>query len=275
MLASKEVLTILSSDDDEPDSPIKKQSAAKGKGKEVDKPTKAASPKKKKKIEEITLESSSEEEEEEEGTGGDSSYDDSDAPSDSFLPASRRRGGTSRRRGVVKDSDGDDEMGDLGTASAEEAEEEEDAPAIDYKGEAEVAKKKTLLLAQGGEFRGSTKLKALVDSLKEAKRKDPGLKAVVFSQVRLPFLPSPSSVPRLLTCRTVQFTGFIDLIERKMSSENIKFVSSVLLLFLHFTTDCLSYTATSVSTVPSRKPSARRLSASLPSARVRSFCSRR
>lgn len=49
-------------------------------------------------------------------------------------------------------------------------------------------------------FRSSTKLDALIDSLQAAKAKDANLKAVVFSQ----------------------FTAFLDMIERIMSSENIK-----------------------------------------------------
>jgi DNA repair protein RAD5 len=175
--AGKEVLTILSSDeDDEPDSPVKKKavSSVKGKGKES---AKKSSPKKKKKVEEITLDSSDEDESDDGST-----YDDSDAPSDSFLPASRRR--TAKRRGSgEKDSEGDDEMGELSNSE----EEDNGAPLVDTKGEAEGARKKALLLAKG-DFRGSAKLEALVEAVKEAKRKDGGLKAVVFSQVR-PFLP--------------------------------------------------------------------------------------
>lgn len=53
-------------------------------------------------------------------------------------------------------------------------------------------------------FRSSTKLDALVDSLQDAKSRDPNLKAVVFSQ----------------------FTGFIDIIERILQQEHFKSVST-------------------------------------------------
>ncbi|BGP15266.1 DNA helicase rad5 [Rhodosporidiobolus nylandii] len=185
--ASKEVLTILSSDDEDgPPSPVKKKQADKGKGQ--------------KKVEEITLDSSSDED----GEGEASEYDDSDVASERDLPASARRR-TRAGRARVKDEDGDSPMadGDLGNSSADEGEGEDDdgKGAVDYAGEAERAKKKALLLAQG-DFRSSTKMEALVNALKEAKKQDAGLKAVVFSQ----------------------FTGFIDLIERKMNKENINYL---------------------------------------------------
>ncbi|GAA5855673.1 hypothetical protein JCM8547_001639 [Rhodosporidiobolus lusitaniae] len=154
---------------------------------------------KEKKVEEITLDSSSDE-------GGDedeSEYDDSDAPSDDFLSASKRRRLT-RRGGGKKDADGDEEMGDLSRSSSSASgsdDEEGDALAVDTAGEALTAKRSALLRAQG-DFRSSAKLEALTSALKEAKKKDPGLKAVVFSQ----------------------FTGFIDLIERKMVVEGINYL---------------------------------------------------
>lgn len=40
-------------------------------------------------------------------------------------------------------------------------------------------------LLSGADFRASTKLDALIKSLQKAKEKDPNLKAVVFSQVRI------------------------------------------------------------------------------------------
>jgi DNA repair protein RAD5 len=47
-------------------------------------------------------------------------------------------------------------------------------------------------LLSGADFRASTKLDALMKSLQKAKEKDPNLKAVVFSQVRLGRVPGVS-----------------------------------------------------------------------------------
>ncbi|GAA6012072.1 hypothetical protein JCM10207_005118 [Rhodosporidiobolus poonsookiae] len=189
--STKEVLTLLDSDEED---------EASGK---------PPSPKKKKaKIEEITLDTT--DDDDDEGTGPDgSAYEDSDAPSDSFLPTSARR---RRLRGAAagaEDSDGDAAMGDV-NSSASGSDNDDDEAAdpsasgadkVDYAGEAEQAKKRAVLLAQG-DFRSSTKLDALIEAIKAAKEKDPDLKAVVFSQ----------------------FTGFLDLIERKMNAEKLNYL---------------------------------------------------
>ncbi|GAA5896750.1 hypothetical protein JCM6882_005026 [Rhodosporidiobolus microsporus] len=188
--SGQEVLTILDSDEEEdgegergkPPSPQKK-----GKGKE------------KAHVDTIVLDSSSDED----AAADESEYGDSDAASESDILPARLRQRTRANGGGGKDADGDEAMGDLGNSSAgengEDDEEEDVKP--DYAGEAESAKKVAVLKAQG-DFRSSTKLDALLRALKEAKGKDPNLKAVVFSQ----------------------FTGFIDLIERKMISENVRYL---------------------------------------------------
>ncbi|GAA6039077.1 hypothetical protein JCM8097_005308 [Rhodosporidiobolus ruineniae] len=196
--AAREVLTLLDTDseDDKTPSPVKKKVAApapslaaKGKGKAKAEP------------EEIVLDSSSDDDKEDE-----SDYADSDAPSDDVLPAGTRRR-LRRTRGDAKNSDGDAKMGDLrdsddsSSAEDDDADAAEDGPAVDYAGEAAEVRKRKALVAQG-DFRSSTKLEALVKSLKEAKAKDPKLKAVVFSY----------------------FTAFIDLIERKLSKEGIYYL---------------------------------------------------
>ncbi|GAA5823645.1 hypothetical protein JCM11251_000709 [Rhodosporidiobolus azoricus] len=155
---------------------------------------KTPSPKKGKKkaqVDTIVLDSSSESEE-----GDHSQYGDSDAASEDILPERMRR----RTRANGRDGDGDEKMGDLANSSTGEEDEAEDVKP-DYAGEAESAKKVAVLKAQG-DFRSSTKLDALLKALAAAKEKDPDLKAVVFSQ----------------------FTGFIDLIERKMITENVRYL---------------------------------------------------
>ncbi|GJN89752.1 hypothetical protein Rhopal_002741-T1 [Rhodotorula paludigena] len=89
----------------------------------------------------------------------------------------------SARRGAAADDDDDEDMGVLDSTDDEGA-----------------AGKKALL--SSSDFRSSTKLDALVKSLRQEKEKDPRLKAVVFSQ----------------------FTGFLDLIERIMNRENFNYL---------------------------------------------------
>ncbi|GAA5920015.1 hypothetical protein JCM1841_000379 [Sporobolomyces salmonicolor] len=143
--STKEVLTILDSDE-ENDEPLDK-SDSKGKSKA--------------KIKEITLDSDDDERPE----------SDSDGSSDDYAPRNGRDGGND-------EEEEEEGLGDLGTS--------------DDEGES-----KRALLAKA-DFRSSTKLEALVKSLKAAREKDPLLKAVVFSQ----------------------FTGFLDLIERVMNRES-------------------------------------------------------
>lgn len=121
-------------------------------------------------------------------TLSDSEDEGSDA-SDEYMP--------SPKKGRQDESGEEEEMGQLA-----DSDEEETKPS------------KKPLLAQG-DFRSSTKLEALAKSLQAAKEKDPKLKAVVFSQVRvtrllyldLADLLLPSSVhrfPRLDRASTQQ-----------------------------------------------------------------------
>lgn len=134
--ASKEVLTILDSDEEE-DKPLSPKKDVKGKGKAV--------------IASITLDSDSSDEEQDE--------EDEDASED-YLPSPPPRNGAAE--------DDDEDIGGL-----EDSDDEDDG----------VSGKKAVALSKG-DFRSSTKLDALVSSLKAAKAKDANLKAVVFSQVR-------------------------------------------------------------------------------------------
>ncbi|GAA5863251.1 hypothetical protein JCM1840_002523 [Sporobolomyces johnsonii] len=139
--STKEVLTILDSDEEDDEPPA--TSDSKGKAK----------------VKEITLDSDDDE----------SPESDNDGASDDYVPSNGRGGG---------DEEEEEGLGDLGTSDDE-------------------GDSKKALLAKA-DFRSSTKLEALVKSLKAARKKDPLLKAVVFSQ----------------------FTGFLDLIERVMNRES-------------------------------------------------------
>ncbi|BGP39099.1 DNA helicase rad5 [Rhodotorula kratochvilovae] len=150
--STREVLTLLDSDDEDEKTPSPKKDA-KGKGK----------------IDEITLNSSSEE---------DSGDEDGDEYEPSPPPRSAR-----------VDEDDEAELGVLDSGEGSDDEDDE-GPATRGK------------RMNATDFRSSTKLDALVKSLAAAKAKDPGLKAVVFSQ----------------------FTGFLDLIERVMNRDGFNYL---------------------------------------------------
>lgn len=102
----------------------------------------------------ITLDSDS--------SDGEQDDEEEDAPDD-YLPSPPPRNGT-----AADDDDGGDDVGRL-----EDSDDDDDG----------AGGKKAVMLSKG-DFRSSTKLDALVNSLKAARAKDANLKAVVFSQVR-------------------------------------------------------------------------------------------
>ncbi|BGP07126.1 DNA helicase rad5 [Rhodotorula toruloides] len=120
----------------------------------------------------ITLDSDS--------SDGEQDDEEEDAPDD-YLPSPPPRNGT-----AADDDDGGDDVGRL-----EDSDDDDDG----------AGGKKAVMLSKG-DFRSSTKLDALVNSLKAARAKDANLKAVVFSQ----------------------FTGFLDLIERVMNRDNFNYL---------------------------------------------------
>ncbi|GAA5841303.1 hypothetical protein JCM9279_000609 [Rhodotorula babjevae] len=134
--------------------------------------TKTPSPKKKKEkaVAEITLDSSSDE-----GSG--------DEDGDEYEPSPPPRSAR-----VDQDDDSEDEDVKMGV--------------LDSGDDSDANKPSTRSALGSTDFRSSTKLDALVKSLAAAKAKDPGLKAVVFSQ----------------------FTGFLDLIERVMNRDGFNYL---------------------------------------------------
>ncbi|KPV77426.1 uncharacterized protein RHOBADRAFT_51281 [Rhodotorula graminis WP1] len=126
---------------------------------------------KKKEIVQITLDSSS---------GEGSSDEDGDEYEPSPPPRSAR----------VDEDDEDDEDEDVKMG------------VLDSGDDSDADKPSTRSALASTDFRSSTKLDALVKSLAAAKAKDPGLKAVVFSQ----------------------FTGFLDLIERVMNRDGFNYL---------------------------------------------------
>lgn len=112
------------------------------------------------------------------------------------------------------EEDGDARMGDVN--DSEEEKEPRTSPGVEEGGGIRLLK---------NDFKTSTKLEALKNSLEAAREKDPTLKAVVFSQVRSWSLfgaCGDSDGPRW------QFTGFLDLIERLMNRERFKCVALLL-----------------------------------------------
>ncbi|ORY91570.1 SNF2 family N-terminal domain-domain-containing protein [Leucosporidium creatinivorum] len=170
--SSQTVLTILDSSDEEdskPSTPKKKPvaSTSKGKGK---RPAPATT------------------------TDEDSDYEDDEAPP------------SVKKSSQLQFEAGTDTMGDMDSTDEEDERErrkQEKAKAGDVKGEEGAGSSKAGGVALlRNDFKSSTKLDALVDSLNAAREKDPDLKAVVFSQ----------------------FTGFLDLIERVMNRERFSYV---------------------------------------------------
>ncbi|GAA6061262.1 hypothetical protein JCM10212_000703 [Sporobolomyces blumeae] len=142
--SSREVLTILDSDESDGEADAKPAT-----------PKRAKNGKAKARVDEITLSDS------------DDDANDSTA-SDDYMPSPKKTRSVGLKHDSVESGSdagkGDD--GDLGSDS------DDDAPATN----------KAKLLLADGDFRSSTKLEALVKSLQAAKEKDPALKAVVFSQ---------------------------------------------------------------------------------------------
>lgn len=116
---------------------------------------------------------------------------------------------------------GSDTLGDMDSTDEEDERErrKQEKEKEDASGESKGEKAAGGFALLRNDFKSSTKLDALVDSLNAAREKDPNLKAVVFSQVSMP--SSHGLQERTVDSSTFisQFTGFLDLIERVMNRE--------------------------------------------------------
>ncbi|GAA5974575.1 hypothetical protein JCM5350_001200 [Sporobolomyces pararoseus] len=159
--SSREVLTILDSDDEQEEEEQEQEEETEKEGKDLKNGNRNGQEngKGKGKIQEITLSDSSDDEDED-GEG------DTDA-SDEFVPSPRKY-----RRGM---SDEEEEENGLGNLEGDSDDDDDVKPSIR-------TGKQSALTSAKKDFRSSTKLEALVKSLEKAKEKDPKLKAVVFSQ---------------------------------------------------------------------------------------------